>query len=439
MRSAVRKAAAPAAAGALCLTLTAACGGVPGSADAPRASPSAPTAGEVWSVGHDSFGQLGRKADGFDVALGPVRGPGGRGTLTGVKALAAGERHSLALLVDGRVLAWGSNSNGQLGDGTSKPRSVPVPVHAPDGRTGQLGGVTRIAAAGNLSVALLASGQVVTWGASSSGQRGTGDTSAPAYPTTVHAPSGEGPLTGVTAIAAGDRACLVALEDGRVLAWGGNLAGILGTAGVKARALPAPVGGEGGQGELTGVAELAAGSKHAIARLRDGRVLSWGKNDAGQLGDGTVRGRWTPAPVAGTSGAAPLRDATAVAAGGKHNYALLEDGTMVAWGSNGNGQLGTGGTEPSARPVPVKGSYTPKLRGVTGVVAGEGFGVALLAGGSALTWGAAGKGQLGAGSRLPRARPGPIILAQGARAGAFLSAAAGGSHLLVLMQPRDTP
>ncbi|RSN70727.1 chromosome condensation regulator RCC1 [Actinomadura sp. WAC 06369] len=432
----MRTAAAPAAAGALCLALTAACGG----ADAEDTRPTAPaaTAGEVWSVGLDDFGQLGRKADGFDVALGPVRAPTGRGTLTGVKALAAGKRHSLALLEDGRVLAWGANSNGQLGDGTSKPRSVPVPVRAPDGAEGELRGVSGIAASGNLSLALLADGRVVTWGAGGSGQRGIGTTEAPALPTTVRTPEGDAPLTGVTSIAAGDQACLVTLRDGRVLSWGGNLAGILGTGGVRARALPAPVSGAGGQGQLTGVAELAAGKKHAIARLRDGTVLAWGKNDHGQLGDGTVQGRWAPAPVAGPSGGAPLGDVTAVAAGGNHNYALLEDGTIVAWGSNGNGQLGDGGTRPSARPVPVKGSHTPRLRGVTGVRAGDGFGVALLAGGSALTWGADGKGQLGAGSRLPRARPGPIILAQGARAGTFLSAAAGGSHLLFLMQPRDS-
>ncbi|MEV5824495.1 chromosome condensation regulator RCC1 [Spirillospora sp. NPDC052242] len=433
-----RTAAAPAAAGALCLALTAACGGADAGAEDPRPTAPAATAGEVWSVGLDSFGQLGRKADGFDVALGPVRAPTGQGTLTGVKALAAGERHSLALLADGRVLAWGSNSNGQLGDGTSKPRSVPVPVRAPDGAAGELRGVTGIAASGNLSLALLSDGRVVTWGAGGSGQRGIGTTEAPAHPTTVRDAEGDAPLTGVASIAAGDQACLVALRDGRVLSWGGNLAGILGTAGVTARALPAPVSGAGGQGGLTGVVELAAGNKHAIARLKDGRVLSWGKNDHGQLGDGTTRGRWTPGPVAGPSGGAPLGDVTAIAAGGNHNYALLEDGTMVAWGSNGNGQLGDGGTRPSARPVPVKGSHTPKLRGVTGVEAGDGFGVALLAGGSALTWGADGKGQLGAGSRLPRSRPGPIILAQGARAGAFLSAAAGGHHLLILMQPRDS-
>ncbi|WP_410050184.1 RCC1 domain-containing protein, partial [Actinomadura sp. CNU-125] len=219
------------------------------------------------------------------------------------------------------------------------------------------------------------------------------------------------------------------------MSWGGNLAGILGAEGVPARTLPAPVTGEGEQERLTGVVEVAAGNKHAIARLEDGRVVSWGKNDRGQLGDGTTRGRWTPGPVIGTSGGAPLRDVAAIAAGGKHNYALLKDGTMVAWGSNGNGQLGIGGDRASARPVPVKGTYTPKLRGVTGVEAGNGFGVALLAGGTALYLGADGKGQLGAGSRLPRSRPGPIILAQGARAGSFLGAPRAATTVLILMQP----
>ncbi|MFI0351472.1 RCC1-like domain-containing protein [Actinomadura sp. 9N407] len=426
---------------ALALTVTgtlAACSpetGAPAGAPSPAADQKDGTPGEVWSTGLNGDGQLGRPRNDVDVALGPVVAGQGR-HLTDVVAVAAGDRHSLALTKQGRVMAWGANANGQLGNGTGKPSFAPVAVRAPGGAS-ELQDVTAIAASGGLSMALRRNGSVVTWGSNGHGQRGSGSRKSSKFPTLVRSATGRGALTGVTAIAAGDHNGLALLRGGAVVAWGSNRAGLLGDGGGRDRGLPGPVRGAGGSGRLAGVAQISVGSKHVLARLGDGRVLTWGANDRGQLGDGTGRPRTVPGAVADPGGGG-LDEVTFVAAGGKHNYAVHRDGTVLAWGDNANGQLGNGTTKPAPRPVHVAGTHTESLRGVSRMGAGQGYGVAVLVGGSALTWGVASKGQLGSGNRVARTRPGPLVAAKGARISTITNLAAGARHLLLLVRPRGT-
>jgi len=142
-----------------------------------------------------------------------------------------------------------------------------------------------------------------------------------------------------------------------------------------------------------------------------------------------------PAPVGGPGGR-ELTEVSEVAAGGKHNYAIRRDGTVLAWGANVNGQLGDGTTRNAARPVKVAGTYTEALRGAARMAAGQGYGAAILVGGSALTWGIASQGQLASGNRLARVRPGPLVAAQGVRVGDIMNLAAGARHLLLLVRPQ---
>src|SRR6185312_15197966 len=106
--------------------------------------------------------------------------------------IAAGGTHVLALKSDGTVWAWGSNTSGQLGDGTTTQRAAPVQV------TG-LSGVTAIAAGSNHSLAVKSDGTVWAWGTNAAGQLGDGTTGATPHPTPAQVPG----LSGVTAIAAG--------------------------------------------------------------------------------------------------------------------------------------------------------------------------------------------------------------------------------------------
>ncbi|RKS72075.1 alpha-tubulin suppressor-like RCC1 family protein [Actinomadura pelletieri DSM 43383] len=419
------------------LLLTAAgCGGsaspavAPPSSTPPAAGSDSGRTGTVLTSGLNENGQLGRPGASIETGLAPVGGLGE------VRAVAGGARHSLAIAADGTVVAWGANDQGQLGDGTNRDSRVPVPVLAPDGGPGRLTGVVAVSANNDFSMALRRDGTVVTWGDGSSGQRGIGERTSPRFPTTVKSPDGRRALRDVAAIAADGHTELVLRRNGQVLAWGANDYGMVGDGTREDRSLPVPVRGLDGAGRLKDVVRIAIGGQYGLALLRDGRVVSWGHNDLGQLGDGTRNGRLTPAPVRGVGGNGVLDRVISVAAAEKHGYAVRADGTVVAWGNNTAGQLGDGTLKLRETPVEVVGRGDEKrLRGVAQVFAGEAYGAAVLTNGTTLTWGAGGSGQLGSGKRAPRSRPGEVVTTQGGAPGTALTVGVGERHLILLARP----
>ncbi|HEY4452088.1 MAG TPA: IPT/TIG domain-containing protein [Solirubrobacteraceae bacterium] len=285
--------------------------------------------GTVMAWGSNQFGQLG---DGSELTPSePVQVSG----LAGVKAVAAGSDHSLALLANGTVVAWGANQDGQLGNGTiSEASQVPVAVNG-------LSGVRAIAAGGNDSFALMANGTVMSWGDNESGELGDGTAKL-----SSDVPIAVKRLTGVKAIAAGGDFALALLSGGTVQAWGSNQFGQLANSGAEeASDLPVPAGA------LASVASLAAGSNHALALLSTGTVMAWGEDSSGQLGNGTFKLRQeAPTEVGGLSGV------SSISAGGADSAALLSGGAVVTWGLDNWGQLGHGAAgSPSAVPLGVEG------------------------------------------------------------------------------------
>jgi alpha-tubulin suppressor-like RCC1 family protein len=172
-------------------------------------------------------------------------------------------------------------------------------------------------------------------------------------------------LSEVTAISAGWSHNLVLLKSGKVMAWGGNS---YGESGVNAHVGSlhrsyAPVAIP----ELEGVTAVAAGDKYSLALLKGGTVDSWGRNTYGELGNGTVGGKTErPGPVSKLSGVTAISAGGGASEGGGHSLALLEGGTVMAWGNNGFGELGNGTTTDSAVPVAVS-----DLSGVKGVSSGR--------------------------------------------------------------------
>lgn len=393
------------------------------------------TGGLVLSTGFSDASQLGRSAPtGIRTSFGPVVTSAGQ-NLVGVVRLAAGEQHSLALGHDGRVLAWGANDDGQLGNGSRGPSATPAYVRAPDGAPGQLTGVTDIAADSNTSVALRKDGTVVVWGRDNSGQRGNADiTPDPLTPSVVLNPSGTGPLTGVRAISVDGGSELALTDQGTVLGWGDNTYGQLGSSAPAVAKLPVAITGAG-RAPLTGVRAIAIGGQHSVALLGDGRVVAWGRNEVNQLGDGTTTGRNIPREVLVAPGK-PLTGATEISSAEKHTLALLKDGTVVGWGRNNGGQLGDGTLKTRAFATQVRGrGKDPKLVGVQHVVAGEGYSVAVLTNGTIMTWGANGRGQLATGDRSDRSKPGPVTVENGVPPPSWVTAiGAGRRHLLIALR-----
>jgi len=306
-----------------------------------------------------------------------------------VTAVSAGADHSLALASDGRVLAWGGNSDGQLGDGTTSGGSTPVEVDLPAGIRGRA-----VSAGGLHSLALASDGRVLAWGGNSDGQLGDGTTSGGTAPVEVDLPAG---IRGM-AVSAGGLHSLALTSDGRVLAWGDNSSGQLGDGTRAGRSTPVAVLLPAG----ARVTAVSAGIDHSLALTSDGRVLAWGNSGFGQLGDGTTASSSTPVAV---DLPADTR-VTAVSAGGLHSLALTSDGRVLAWGDNASGQLGDSMTTEHLAPVAV---HLPAGIQVTAVSAGGFHALALTSDGRVLAWGDNASGQLGDGTSTNRTTPVPVV------------------------------
>ena len=187
--------------------------------------------------------------------------------------------------------------------------------------------------------------------------------------------------------------------DGTVWAWGSNALDELGN-GVSGSALtktnvPVQVSG------LTNVKTISAGGNHGLAIKNDGTLWAWGYNLKGQLGDGTTSNSNVPLQVKGPGGSGYLTNVVAASGGDLFSVAIKDDGTVWAWGDNGNGELGDG--TPTDRPYPVQvidpSDSSGYLTGVTDISAGEWHTAAIKRDstgfGYVYTWGLDASGELG--------------------------------------------
>ncbi|TBL81031.1 cadherin-like beta sandwich domain-containing protein [Paenibacillus thalictri] len=340
-----------------------------GTGTAPSHSLGLKSDGSIWAWGDNSKGQLG---DGTTTnRTAPVQVTG----LGGVKAIAAGSEHSLALKSDGTVWAWGSNGNGQIGNGTTVNESSPIQVAG-------LSDVIAISTGYYYNIALKNDGTAFAWGANNRGQLGDGTMTDRLTPVQVNG------LTDAAAISAGGTFALALKSDKTVWGWGFNSVGQLGIGTTATKLAPVQVPG------VSDIKAIAAGASHALALASDGTVQAWGYNSSGQLGDGTTTNRLTPVAVPGLNGV------TSLSAGFAFSLALRSDGTVKAWGSNSKGQLGIGSYTSSYTPVSVVG-----LSDVTAVSAGEFQSLALLKNGMVAAWGENKSGQLGIGNAVFRTSP----------------------------------
>ena len=288
--------------------------------------------------------------------------------LSGIAAVSSGNNHGVAVKLDGTVWAWGNNSWGQLGDGTTKQRSVPVAVPG-------LTGIVAVSAGFNYTIALKSDGTVWTWGGNTYGQLGDGTTTNRVSPTAVQG------LSNIIAISGRDAHTTALRSDGTVWSWGDNALGQLGDGTTTNRVSPTAVQG------LSEIIAISAGYDHTIALRSDGTVWAWGQDDSGQLGDGNTTQRNSPVAVPGLAGI------IAISAGFYHTIALKSNGRVWAWGGNTFGQLGDGTTKTRYSPVAVTG-----LAGIVSGSAGSDYTIALKSDGTVWTWGANTYGQLGNGS-----------------------------------------
>ena len=350
-------------------------------------------------------------------------------SLSGVTSVAANYGGNLALLKDGTVRVWGGNTRGQLAQGNQ------VDSYAPETVPGLSGTVAKaIDARSSHDMVLMNDGTVYVWGANGHGTTGNGTVASHkvgarclncAQFVPYHIPN----LANVVAISAGGTDDMVLLKDGTVMAWGDNTFGQLGYDPATFTNPYTPVVVPG----LSNVKQVVAGENDDYAVLKDGTVMAWGDNNRGQLGNGSVANgksyNYIPTPVQGLTNVVSMASGDA-----KQNLAVLSNGTVMAWGFNNNGQLGIGNkaqncsTGPHSQPFscsPVPVQISG-LSNVTQVSAGAGFSEAI-SGGKVYSWGINDHTTLGSGNRISTDVPGPVVNLSG-----VTQVSAGNDHSLAL-------
>jgi alpha-tubulin suppressor-like RCC1 family protein len=254
------------------------------------------TNGKIACFGHSAFNELGRPNAADPVCTAPFfyayhasTNHQCAGTLVEVMfgalpkttSVAAGEVHSCAL-ADGKVHCWGAGPElGRPGLGAAE-LNAQIVVTDPTLLT-PLDGVTAIASDGAKHTCALRANGVVCWGLNDVGQLGADPVGLPQR---SFAGAAVANTAGAVAIGVAERVSCAIKSDATVACWGYDVAS-LGDGGTTSSFMPAVVRGPTGVGALGNVEAIAPGARHACALKKDGTVWCWGKNDRGQLGDGT--------------------------------------------------------------------------------------------------------------------------------------------------------
>jgi alpha-tubulin suppressor-like RCC1 family protein len=337
--------------------------------------------GLAYAWGDNTYGQLGDGSTTSSSTPVQVQSPAGV-TFTQVSI---DIYSSVALGSDGNAYAWGSNATGELGDGTTKNSSVPVQVHAPTGVT-----FSQVEAGRAHSVALDSDGNAYSWGDNTYGQLGNGTKTNSPVPVSVHAPDG----VTFTQLAAGDSDTAAIASDGNAYSWGRNYDGDLGNGSASDSSVPTKVQAPEG----VSFTQISAGIYTTVALDSDGHAYAWGQNDDGELGNGTISGSFVPVRVHLPAGVT----FTQVEAGHYYFVAVGSDGNTYAWGANSSGQLGDGTTTTATVPILMQ---TPAGVKFTQMGAGGAFTLAVGSDGNTYAWGLNAHGQLGDGTKTSSLAP----------------------------------
>lgn len=326
-------------------------------------------------------------------------GCSGGSALSGAEAIDLGGAFSCALMSDTGIKCWGSDEVGQLGIGTlplmagqvaggfggfeTLPQDVcgfgaiPLSLAQPSGILPclPLAGFSGVAAGGEHACGLRASGGIKCWGRGPLGDGTTNTTGLPVDVCTeqfVILPLASeeagilcAPLAGFTDVQAGFRHTCALTEAGGVMCWGINTWGEIGDGTLNDRTTPVDVcasgsgAGCGGGATLAGITAVTVGSKYSCAIAAAGDVRCWGRNNLGELGDGTTLDRENPVGVSGlASGVITISGGAAAG----HACAARDNGSLSCWGGNAVGQLGIGSLDADAHTAPEEvNGFAPKI------------------------------------------------------------------------------
>jgi alpha-tubulin suppressor-like RCC1 family protein len=292
-------------------------------------------------------------------------------------SVSAGSSHTAAIQTTGALWTWGSNVNGQLGDGTTIDKSSPVKI-------GTSSWSIVSAAASHTAGVTTTANTLYTWGGNLFGQLGDGSTTDKSTPTQIS--------SSWTYVTAGFWST-AGIKNGFGYAWGYGIFGLLANISVGSRSTPAFLPNNK---PFTSWKSISAGGQHSSGiNAADNSLWIWGLNNNGQLGDGTTIYK----PDIDTF--LSEKSWTSVDAGGTHTVAIDITGALYTWGQNTVGQLGDGTTIDKSSPVQIGTSSWTKIS------AGDSHTMAIDSTGALYTWGynSSSYGTLGDGTTINKSSP----------------------------------
>lgn len=265
-------------------------------------------------------------------------------------AVNSGGKHCLALSAEGEVYSWGEGDDGKLGHGNKSSCERPRVIEILRGKE-----VVDIACGGAHSACITAAGELYTWGKGRYGRLGHGDSEDQLRPKKVEALSGW--RVRCVACGSGDAQTLCVTDDDSVWSWGDGDYGKLGRGGSDGCKVPLRI--ELLQG--LGVIRVECGSQFSVALTASGSVYTWGKGDYHRLGHGTDDHVRRPKKVGALQG----KKVVCIAVGSLHCVACTDNGEVYTWGDNDEGQLGDGTVNAIQKPKLVSALQGKKISRVS--------------------------------------------------------------------------
>ena len=361
--------------------------------------------GNLYSFGHNRFGQLGLGNTGDRDVPTPVTVSSG----LKVKAVSCGSDHTVIITEDGNLYSFGYNLVGQLGLGGESNRVVATVVSVPDDLK-----VKAVSCGADHTAIITEDGNLHSFGINDFGQLGLGDEDVRDIPTLVTIP---GDLK-VKAVSCGGVHTVIITEDGNLYSFGFNYFGQLGLGDTTERNVPMLVNVPNG----SKVKVVGCGDDHTIIITENGALYSFGRNESGQLGldDGDDRNRPVLVNVPGGL------KVKAVSCGNSHTVIITEDDNLYSFGDNFSGQLGLG--DDTNRIVATLVSVPSGLR-VKAVSCGDYYTVIITGNDNLYSFGNNGFGQLGLGDEDIRDIPTLVNISGISR---VIAASCGKSYTVVI-------
>jgi alpha-tubulin suppressor-like RCC1 family protein len=324
------------------------------------------TDGSLWAWGANTSGEIGdgTTTDSYSqVKIGSNEW----------KQVSPGYNHTLAIKTDGSLWAWGANITGQLGDGTNAEKHAPL-------RIGTANNWRQVTGGYNFSLAIKTDGTLWSWGYNDKGQLGSGST------TTRYTPVKVGTASDWKMVVTRNNFTLALKKDSTLWAWGSNDRGQLGDGTTIDKHAPVQIGTD------KDWKTISAGWDHALAIKNNGTLWGWGRDNYGQLADTSKATHLSPFMIDNSS------DWKDISAGYQHSMAIKADGTVWTWGYNYYGQLGNGNDGDAMFLIlPVEG-----MTNCSQVAAGYFYSIIMNPDGSYCGTGVNNSGQLGDGTNVGR-------------------------------------